>query len=133
MSINLRAVVLLILPALLGMRDPFAPVDDPCRGKQLHLWQYGGLVDARPRTIGFLRDEAGKWRRAELGMSLYEHWRISQVTADRLTVDSAEGCEPRQWHLIRGGLQNDKKDRPAGAADSTTADGRQQKRVAGRG
>lgn len=115
MLINPRTTLLLLLPLLLGMRDPFVPVEDPCREMSLSQWHYGGSVGAGSRLMAFLRDDTGKWQRVEKDAVLHNRWRIVQVADDALTIASAESCEPQVQRLIREGTQYDKKDKPVGA------------------
>ncbi|ASG62555.1 hypothetical protein CEW81_01950 [Kluyvera genomosp. 3] len=46
MNLNIPLGILLALPLLCGLRDPFAPVDDPCHSAQLNLWRFGGTIEA---------------------------------------------------------------------------------------
>ncbi len=124
MQNNLRGALMLFLPLLLGMRDPFLPVDDPCRIAQLSQLQYAGSVDSGQRQIAFLRDEKGKWRRIQREDLLMTGWRITEITAESLTMETGEACEPSQWRIIKGEIEHDKKDKPAGA-DTAAAAGRQ--------
>lgn len=125
-------VVVVLLPLLLGMRDPFSPVVDPCRAEQLSLLHYGGGVETGQKMMGFVRDETGTWRRVERDSAFNYPWRISHVTMDSLTIDVGAGCEPLQWRIIRKGSKNDKKEISADVT-GVAHDGNQQKRVAGRG
>lgn len=119
-----RAALVLLLPLLLGMRDPFIPPDDPCRTAQLSRWQYAGSVDSGQRQIAFLRDEKGKWRRIQREDVLMSGWRITEITTQSLTMETGEACEPSQWRIIKGEIEHDKKDKPAGAVTAAAA-GRQ--------
>ncbi len=60
--------VLLWLPlSLLAVeRDPFQPVEDPCRAAQLSQWRYGGAAGDGAGWMGFLQDGSGTWRRVRL-------------------------------------------------------------------
>lgn len=124
MQNNLRGALMLFLPLLLGMRDPFLPVDDPCRIAQLSQLQYAGSVDSGQRQIAFLRDEKGKWRRIQREDVLLAGWRITEIAPQSLTMETGEACEPSQWRIIKGEIEHDKKDKPAGA-DTAAAAGRQ--------
>ncbi len=124
MQSNVRGVLMLFLPLLLGMRDPFIPVDDTCRNAQIGRWQYAGSVDSGPRQIAFLRDEKGKWRRIAREDVLMSGWRITDITSESLTMETDEACEPSQWRIIKGEIKHDKKDKPAGAVTAAAA-GRQ--------
>lgn len=119
-----RAALVLLFPLLLGMRDPFIPPDDPCRTAQLSRWQYAGSVDSGQRQIAFLRDEKGKWRRIQREDVLMSGWRITEITTQSLTMETGEACEPLQWRIIKGEIEHDKKDKPAGAVTAAAA-GRQ--------
>lgn len=119
-----RSALMLFLPLLLGMRDPFLPVDDPCRIAQLSQLRYAGSVDSGQRQIAFLRDEKGKWRRIQREDLVMSGWRITEITAESLTMETGEACEPSQWRIIKGVVEHDKKDKPAGAVTAAAA-GRQ--------
>lgn len=119
-----RGVLVLFLPLLLGMRDPFVPVEDPCRTTQLSQLQYAGSMDSGQRQIAFLRDEKGKWRRVQREDVLMPGWRITEITMESLTIETGAACEPSQWRIIKGEIEHDKKDKPAGAVTAAAA-GRQ--------
>ena len=57
MTMNLKVLpgILLVVPLLCGLRDPFAPVDDPCHSAQLNLWRFGGTIEAGGRTMGIVQ------------------------------------------------------------------------------
>lgn len=124
MQNNLRGALMLFLPLLLGMRDPFLPVDDPCRTVQLSQLQYAGNIDSGQRQIAFLRDEKGKWQRVEREDAPLSGWRITAIATESLTMETGEACEPSQWRIIKGETEHDKKDKPAGAV-TAAATGRQ--------
>ncbi|STT46003.1 type IV pilus biogenesis protein PilP [Klebsiella pneumoniae] len=44
------------LSLLAAERDPFQPVEDPCRTAQLSQWRYGGAVGDEAGWTGFLQD-----------------------------------------------------------------------------
>lgn len=52
--------ILLWLPLslLAAGRDPFLPVEDPCRTAQLSQWRYGGAAGDGAGWTGFCRTEA---------------------------------------------------------------------------
>ena len=53
--------VLLWLPLslLAAERDPFQPVEDPCRAAQLSQWRYGGAAGDGAVWMGRLQDGSG--------------------------------------------------------------------------
>ena len=58
--------VLLWLPLslLAAERDPFQPVEDPCRAAQLSQWRYGGAAGDGAGWMGFF---AGRKRHVATG------------------------------------------------------------------
>ncbi|EGF60515.1 HofP DNA utilization family protein, partial [Klebsiella sp. MS 92-3] len=72
------------LSLLAAERDPFQPVEDPCRTAQLSQWRYGGAVGDEAGWTGFLQDGNGKWRRVRMDEQLPTGWRGSRLTAGEL-------------------------------------------------
>ncbi|VTO14497.1 type IV pilus biogenesis protein PilP [Klebsiella variicola] len=60
------ALLWLPLSLLAAERDPFQPVEDPCRTVQLSQWRYGGAAGDGAGWTGFLQDGSGKWRRVRM-------------------------------------------------------------------
>ncbi|MEB2419204.1 HofP DNA utilization family protein [Citrobacter sp. R-1.5.2] len=107
---------------LTGMRNPFQPPEDHCRMAELSAWRYQGAVIQGGRSIGFIRDGQHKWRRVEQRDVLNNIWRVSQVTAQSVTIDTGSDCEPSQWQWQRQGEANE-------AVDSHRADDRNTQRA----
>ncbi|HCI6430484.1 HofP DNA utilization family protein [Klebsiella quasipneumoniae] len=110
--------VLLWLPLslLAAERDPFQPVEDPCRAAQLSQWRYGGAAGDGAGWTGFLQDGSGTWRRVRLDEQLPTGWRVSRLTVGELEIVTPPGCEPPAWRWQREGKQNDAMDKPAASA-----------------
>ncbi len=68
------------LSLLAAERDPFQPVEDPCRTAQLSQWRYGGAVGDDAGWTGFLQDGNGKWRRVRMDEQLPTAGRVSRLT-----------------------------------------------------
>ncbi|MBW9462703.1 DUF2531 family protein [Kluyvera sp. EC_51] len=128
-----RALLLLLtVPLLCGMRDPFAPVMDACQTAQLADWHYRGGTQSASRLIGMAQERDERWRRVEVGQTLNTGWRVTAITLDSLTVETGEGCEPRIWQWKREGTPNDKKDSAVEAGAGVSA-GPGEERHAGSG
>lgn len=104
------------LSLLAAERDPFQPVEDPCRTAQLSQWRYGGAVGDEAGWTGFLQDGNGKWRRVRMDEQLPTGWRVSRLTAGELDIVTSSGCEPPAWRWQREGKQYDAMDKPAASA-----------------
>ena len=99
-------LLLLIVPLLCGMRDPFAPAIDTCQTAQLANWHYRGGTQSAQRLIAVMLDSDGRWQRVEAEQTLSAGWRIKAITLDSLTVETGEGCEPQRWHRVAAGTAN---------------------------
>ncbi|MGU9866175.1 HofP DNA utilization family protein [Kluyvera ascorbata] len=132
MSPERALLLLLTVPLLCGMRDPFAPVVDVCQTAQLADWRYRGGTQSASRLIGVVQERDERWRRVEAGQMLNAGWRVTAVTLESLTVEMGEGCEPRIWQWKREGTPNDKKDSAVDAGAGVSA-GAGEKRHAGGG
>lgn len=108
---------MLMLPALLGMRDPFAPVEDKCQTAQLTQWHYRGVIHQGKRTIGIMLRDDDKWQRVEQGKVIYATWRVSSVTSSTLQVEIGRDCEVANWQWQREATVYDKKDSLAPIGD----------------
>ena len=119
--------ILLWLPLslLAAGRDPFLPVEDPCRAAQLSQWRYGGAAGDGAGWMGFLQDGSGTWRRVRLDEQLPTGWRVNRLTDSELDIVTPPGCEPPAWRWQRKGKQDDAMDKPAFAA--TAGGGRRAK------
>ncbi|MFU0932221.1 HofP DNA utilization family protein [Kluyvera cryocrescens] len=127
---NYQLLLYLTLPLICGMRDPFVPVMDTCQAAQLSLWHLRGVMQSADRWIGMLESSENKWHRIEQGERLYTGWQVSDIKQGSVTVDVGPGCEPRYWQWKREGTQDDKKDRPAVAAERAAVEP-SEKRLAG--
>ena len=85
--------VLLWLPLslLAAERDPFQPVEDPCRAAQLSQWRYGGAAGDGAGWMGFLQDGSGTWRRVRLDEQLPTGWRVNRLTDSELDIVTPPG------------------------------------------
>lgn len=114
------AMLIVLLPALTGMRDPFAPPLDRCHTVELTQWHYRGSVGHELRRIGLIKDGGGKWHRIEPGEMFATGWRLVALTESDMTVDTGEGCDPARWTWIKEGEKDESMDKPvalpAGAA-----------------
>ncbi|MDA8487374.1 MULTISPECIES: HofP DNA utilization family protein [Kluyvera] len=122
MNLNIPLGILLALPLLCGLRDPFAPVDDPCHSAQLNLWRFGGTIEAGGRTMGIVQRDDETWQRLENDTLLKTGWRVTEITPDELTVDVGTGCEPQRWQWKREGTSHHEKDKSADTAASAAAE-----------
>ncbi|MEE9656351.1 HofP DNA utilization family protein [Kluyvera ascorbata] len=105
-------LLLLIVPLLCGMRDPFAPAIDTCQTAQLANWHYRGGTQSAQRLIAVMQNNDGRWQRVEAEQTLSAGWRIKAITLDSLIVETGEGCEPLRWQWKREGTTDDQKDKP---------------------
>lgn len=110
MSAKHRLILVLALPLLLAMRDPFQPPEDPCRIAQLPLWRYHGVIASQARQIGLLRDAAGGWRRVKPESQLPEGWKILQFTEQEMLITTGAGCDPARWRWQRESQKNEVRD-----------------------
>ncbi|MDA8492054.1 HofP DNA utilization family protein [Kluyvera georgiana] len=121
MNLKRLPSILLVVPLLCGLRDPFAPVDDPCHSAQLNLWRYRGAIAMDGRTIGLVQRDDEVWQRLENDTVLNTGWRVTTLTPDELTVDVGTGCEPQRWQWKREGTTHNEKDKSADTAASAAA------------
>ncbi|MBV8044205.1 HofP DNA utilization family protein [Pluralibacter sp.] len=115
-----RAVLLLFLPLLLAMRDPFQPVADSCVVAQLSQWRYRGVIRSEKSAIGLVLDNAGKWHRLTQGQVLENSWRINRLSAEEIEVRVGEHCEPAVWHWRKEGASQHENTRRV--SDDTAGD-----------
>ncbi len=94
---------------LSGMRDPFQPPLDSCQISQLSHWQFHGAVSG-DTTIGFLRNNDGRWHRVAVGETLASGWRVIAIDQNELVIEIGEECTPAQWRWQREGTQYAKMD-----------------------
>lgn len=117
--------LLLLLPLLLGMRDPFKAPASRCPDAALSQWRYTGVV-LGPVPVGIVRDETSRWLRLRRGDTLQQGWRVTTLDEKELVIDTAGACEPplRRWQ--RQGTKQDENrdsgmaaDRRSGAGSAT--------------
>lgn len=120
MSVKRGILLLIILPMVMGMRDPFQLPEDRCQTAQLAQWHYQGMIDRPPRQIAIVRDAEGKWRRVETGSQLPAGWRVVQLTSQVVEIETGAGCDPARWSWSREGEQHENKDKHS-AADGNAA------------
>ena len=116
-----RRALLLALPLLLGMRDPFQPLPDRCQTAMLAQWRYQGFIDVNGHRRGVLRNAEGGWLRAAAGERLPPGWQVVSVTEQTLHITTAAGCEPAQWQWSRQGVKDEKVDNGSRAASQHAA------------
>ena len=102
--------IMLMLPALVGMRDPFEPPEDKCSAAQLALWHYRGWVESGERSLGLMQDPAGKWLRIKEGQQIALLWTVSAIEKEHVTIALAPECEPREWRWQKEGTINETRD-----------------------
>lgn len=107
---NWRMVILLGLPLLTAMRDPFQPPEDPCTSLRLMQWRYQGYVGNGIRSIGIVRNPSGKWLRLSVGEVLPVNGKVARLEPEYLDIDSGAECQPefRMWY--QEGTKNDAMD-----------------------
>lgn len=113
-----RVLIMLALPYLLGMRDPFQPIEDPCATSQQTLWHYRGSVSHGALQMGIVLEPGDKWRRLKQGQRLENGWTVTDVQPDYMDITTGQDCEPSQWRWMKEGTKHDSKD-----ASGVTADG----------
>lgn len=101
-----RTVLVLALPLLLGMRDPFRPPEDPCAVAALSRWHYHGVIVSQGRQIGLLRDsDGGGWLRVQASTQLPGGGQVLQLTEQELLTATGSGCDPTHQRWPREGLK----------------------------
>ncbi|MBZ0060495.1 MULTISPECIES: HofP DNA utilization family protein [unclassified Leclercia] len=106
--------VLLLLPLLLGMRDPFQAPVSRCPDAVLSQWRYAGLVSGAV-PVGIVRDETSRWLRVRRGETLPQGWRVMTLDEKELVIDTSEACEQSQWRWQRQGTKHENRDRGTAA------------------
>ena len=116
---NGHTLLLLLIPCVLGMRDPFEPPEDRCSVAQLTSWHYRGWISNGEKITGIVLDPSGKWLRINEGQKPGTQWTVSAISAGQMDITLSAGCEPRQWRWIKEGAKNESKDNAtAHAADN---------------
>ncbi|MCU6667948.1 DUF2531 family protein [Enterobacteriaceae bacterium H4N4] len=101
----------LLLPLILGMRDPFKAPESRCPNAALSQWRYAGFVMG-PVPVGIVRDEQARWLRVRHGESLPTGGRVVVLNENELVIDTLGRCEPARWRWQRQGMtQNEDRDR----------------------
>lgn len=109
---------------LTGMRDPFQQPEDHCHTGELAQWRYQGMVGKGGRNIGLLQDGQQRWRRVEQNQILDNGWRIAQLNAQTIVVNTGAACEPAQWQWQRQGKANETMDSGGAVGDVAPGTGR---------
>ncbi|MEW5561816.1 HofP DNA utilization family protein [Enterobacter asburiae] len=125
-----HGLIVLLLPLLLGMRDPFLPAEDRCSSAQITLWHYRGMVSLGEQRTGIVLDASGKWQRLTQGQTLSNGWTVVAVQPDRMDMTAGTDCEPSQWRWIKEGTQHDSKDSVGVNNDGLRRPGQRKNRLA---
>ncbi len=104
MGVKAIGWILICLPALTGMRDPFQPPDMRCPDGKEGQWRYAGMVQG-PTTLGMVQDENARWLRVRVGDNLPTGWRVAAVNKQEMVIDALAECEPRLWRWPREGAK----------------------------
>lgn len=104
MGVRTIGLLLICLPALTGMRDPFQAPQIRCPDGKAGQWRYAGIVNG-PTTLAIVRDENARWLRVRAGDNLPTGWRVAAVNEHEMVVDALAGCEPRLWRWPREGTK----------------------------
>lgn len=120
---RVKCGVLLLLPLLLGMRDPFQPPASRCPDAALRQWRYVGVVLGKV-PVAIVRDESARWLRLRQGDTLAQGGRVGVLNEKELVIDMPEGCEPPQWRWQRQGTKQDEKRDRGITADRQSGAGR---------
>ncbi|HEY2454300.1 MAG TPA: HofP DNA utilization family protein [Scandinavium sp.] len=103
------ALILLSLPWIVGMRDPFLPPEDHCAASQITLWHYRGMVSSGQLRVGMVVDAGGKWQRLAQGQVLENGWKVTGVEPEHMDMAAGADCEPSQWRWQKEGTKHDSK------------------------
>ncbi|MCS2171171.1 DUF2531 family protein [Scandinavium sp. TWS1a] len=112
-----RVLFMLSLPYLLGMRDPFQQVEDPCATSEQTRWHYHGSVSNGTLRTGIVQVPGGKWRRLNQGQRLENGWTVADVQPGYMDITTGMDCEPSQWRWMKEGTKHDSKDASGLIAD----------------
>lgn len=120
MAISRWHALLLLLPALMGMRDPFQPPEDRCRLAELARWRYGGAAGGGSQLTGFIQDGAERWHRIKEGQVLENNRTVHRIAAEHLEITLDAQCEPSRWRWLKQGAKQYAQERVSGrdAGDS---------------
>ncbi|WHP31628.1 HofP DNA utilization family protein [Trabulsiella odontotermitis] len=127
----ITTLLIALLPAQAGMRDPFAPPVDRCHTAELTQWHYRGSVGHQQRRIGLIKDSEGKWHRVEAGGVFTTGWRLVTLTESDMTVDTGEGCDPARWTWIKEKEKDESMDKPVDLSAGAAGAGRKERLAGG--
>lgn len=121
---RIKCGVLLLLPLLLGLRDPFQPPESRCPDATLRQWRYVGVVlGAVP--VAIVRDETSRWLRLRRGDTLAQGSRVAALNEKELVIDMPWACELPQWRWQRQGTKQDENRDRGITADGQPGAGRE--------
>ena len=120
---RVKCGVLLLLPLLLGMRDPFQPPASRCPDAALRQWRYVGVVLGKV-PVAIVRDETPRWLRLRHGDTLAQGGRVRALDEKELVIDMPGACEPPQWRWQRQGTKQDENRDRGITADRQSGAGR---------
>jgi len=115
--------VLLLLPLLLGLRDPFQPPASRCPDATLRQWRYVGVVLGKV-PVAIVRDETSRWLRLRHGDTLTQGGRVRALDEKELVIDMPGACEPAEWRWQRQGTKQDENRDRGITADRQSGAGR---------
>ena len=115
--------VLLLLPLLLGLRDPFQPPVSRCPDAVLRQWRYVGVVLGTV-PVAIVRDETSRWLRLKRGDRLAQGGRVAALDEKELVIDMPGTCELAQWRWQRQGTKQDENRDRGITADGQSGAGR---------
>jgi len=120
---RVKCRVLLLLPLLLGMRDPFQAPVSRCPDAALRQWRYTGVV-LGPVPVAIVRDEKSRWLRLRRGDTLAQGGKVRALDEKELVIDMPGACEPPQWRWQRQGTKQDENRDRGITADRQSGAGR---------
>ncbi|MFK3663020.1 HofP DNA utilization family protein [Scandinavium sp. NPDC088450] len=126
-----RVLLLVFIPGLLGMRDPFQIPEDKCSVSQLAMWHYRGMADFGGLVTGIVQDAEGKWHRLRPGQQLENRWTVSGITLEQIDLTLNAECEPSQWRWVKEGTNHDSKDTARAAVPDDSRHSERKNRHAG--
>ena len=102
--------LLICLPMLLGMRDPFQPPQLNCPGGASDTWRYAGMVSGE-MPLGIVRDDNARWLRVRPGEPMPTGWQVVALNEKEIVIDTLAACEPQRRRWPREGTTpNEKRD-----------------------
>lgn len=115
-------LLLVTVPLLLGMRDPFRPPEDRCRLAELARWRYGGAAGEEGKLIGFIKDPGGRWHRVKRGGALEGGREVLTLTAQEMEIALDAECEPARWRWLKEGARHEARNAAGGDAAALQRD-----------